>query len=230
MRSSVRCVCAMAALVLAPAVPARAGQARPARPAPRAPAAAPIGLRAYGIVDLDALAATDSFNAVVGTSHLPAFGGGVDVVDIWKHLFVRAAVTRARKSGSRVFVANGQVSSLGIPLTVTMTPVEVGGGWRFVSRKPSRLTPYAGVSFVSMGYTETSKFADSSENTSERFTGQDLFGGVEVRILKWLVASGEAQYRRVPNALGAGGVSKDFGESDLGGVTARVTIGFRTRR
>jgi hypothetical protein len=228
MRSSVRCVCAMAVLLLAPPVPARAGQARPARPAPRAPA--PIGLRAYGVVDLDALAATDSFDAVVGTSHLTAFGGGVDVVDIWKHLFARVAVTRARQSGSRVFVANGQVFPMGIPLTVTMTPIEVGGGWRFVSRKPGRLTPYAGVSFVSLGYTETSKFAESSENTSERFTGQDVFGGVEVRILKWLVASGEAQYRRIPNALGAGGVSKDFGESDLGGVTARVAIGIRTKK
>lgn len=217
-------VCAIGVLLLAPGVPARGQDAQPPKPP------SSIGLHAYGVVDLDALAARESFEAVLGTSHLTAFGGGVDVVDIWKHLFVRVAGSRARKSGTRVFVSNGQVSSLTIPLTVTMTPVEVGGGWRFVSPKGGRFTPYAGVSFLSMGYTETSKFADPGENTSERFTGQDVFGGLEVGIVKWLVAAGEVQYRRVPDALGAGGVSKDFGESDLGGVTARVTIGILIKR
>jgi hypothetical protein len=212
--------------VLALPLPARAGQ-DPAPPPPRAPS--PIGLRAYAIVDSNAVAAKESFDAVLGTSHLTSFGGGVDVVEIWKHLFARVAVTRARKSGSRAFVANGEAFPLGIPLTVTMTPVEVGGGWRFVS-KSSWLTPYAGVAFLSMGYSETSKFAEAGENTDQRFTGQDVFGGVEVRIVKWLVAGGEVQYRRVPNALGAGGVSQDFGETDLGGVTARFTIGIRTKK
>jgi hypothetical protein len=224
MRSTVRQVCAIAILVLAPAIPARGQASQP----PKAPS--PIGLHAFGVVDLDALAARESFDAVVGTSKLTALGGGVDVVDIWKHLFARVAVTRTRKSGSRVFVANGEVFPLGIPLTITMTPVEVGGGWRFVTSKASRLTPYAGLSFLSLGYDETSTFAESGENTSERFTGQDLFAGVEVGIVKWLVASGEVQYRRVPDALGAGGVSKDFNESDLGGVTARFTIGIRTKK
>ena len=30
----------------------------------------------------------------------------------------------------------------------------------------------------------------------------------------------DAQYRRIPDALGAAGVSQDFGETDLGGFTA----------
>ena len=67
------------------------GAAR-AQPAPKAPSA--IGLRAYAIVDSDALAAKESFEAVLGTSQLTAFGGGVDVIDIWKHLFVRVAATQ----------------------------------------------------------------------------------------------------------------------------------------
>ena len=40
----------------------------------------------------------------------------------------------------------------------------------------------------------------------------------------------EVQYRRVPNALVAGGVSQDFDENDLGGFTARITFGIRTKR
>ena len=223
MRAMLRLVC-VAALVLAVPGAARAGQnAQPTAPSP-------IGLRAYAIVDLDALAAKESFDAVLGASQLTAFGGGADVVDIWKHLFARVAVTRTQKKGSRVFVSGSQVFPLGIPLTVTMTPIEVGGGWRFASKAGSRFTPYAGAAFLSMGYTETSTFADAADNTSERFMGQDVFGGVDVGIVKWLAASAEVQYRHVPNAIGAGGVSQDFGESDLGGVTLRVTIGIRTKR
>jgi hypothetical protein len=142
---------------------------------------------------------------------------------------VRAAGTRARETGSRVFVSGGEVFRLGIPLTMTMTPVEAGGGWRFRS-KSGRLTPYAGVSYLSVGYSEESEGALAGDNTSERFKGQAVFGGAELRIWKWFTAAGEAQYRRVPKALGAGGASKDFNETDLGGFTARVTFGIRTKR
>ena len=216
MRSTLRLVCVVAAGVLL-----FPGSAR---------AQGNIGLHAYGIVDLDALTAKQSFEAVLGTSQLKAFGGGVEVADIWKHVFVRVAVTRARKTGSRGFVSGSQFFSNGIPLTMTMTPVEAGGGWRFVSKKGSRLTPYAGLSFLSVGYTETSTFADAADNTSERFTGQAVFGGVEIGVAKGLTVTAEAQHRRVPNALGAGGVSKDFAETDLGGVTVRITIGIRTKK
>ena len=104
-----------------------------------------------------------------------------------------------------------------------MTPIEAGGGWRFASKTGSRFTPYAGAAFLSMGYTETSDFADAGDNTSERFTGQDLFGGVDIGIVKWLAASAEVQYRRVPNAIGAGGVSKDFGENPISAASPRAS-------
>jgi outer membrane protein with beta-barrel domain len=215
MRQMLRLVCAAAAVVLC---------------APGMAQAQGIGLHAYGIVDLDALTAKQTFEAVLGTSQLKAFGGGVEAVDIWKHVFVRAAVTRARKKGTRGFVSGSEFFPNGIGLTVTMTPIEAGAGWRFVSKNGSRFTPYAGVSFLSVGYSETSTFADPAENTSESFKGQAVFGGVEVGVLKGLAVTAEAQYRRVPDALGGGGVSKDFNETDLGGMTARITIGIRTRR
>ena len=220
MRPILRLACAFAAIILLP------GAARAQAQQPKAPSA--IGFRAYGIFDADTMAAKDSFEAVLGTSRLTAFGGGVDVTDIWKHVFVRVAATHASKDGSRVFVSGSQVFPLGIPLTVTMTPIEAGGGWRFAS-KGSGVTPYVGASFLSVGYTETSKFADAAENTSERFSGQDVFGGVEFGA-KWIAVAAEVQYRRVPNALVAGGVSQDFDENDLGGFTARITFGIRSKR
>ena len=61
----------------------------------------------------------------------------------------------------------------------------------------------------------------------ESFSGYFVFGGVEVPIWKWIFAGAEAQYRSVPDALGDGGVSEHFGESDLGGTVLRVMIGIR---
>src|SRR5437899_429062 len=120
MRPTLRLACVVAAcLLMVPGVARAEGK---------------MGLRAYAIVDLDALAAKQSFEAVLGTSQLKAFGGGGEVVDIWKHLFVRVAVTRARKAGSRGFVSGSQFFSNGIALTVTMTPIEAGAGWRFASK------------------------------------------------------------------------------------------------
>ncbi|HEY3886362.1 MAG TPA: hypothetical protein VGL62_14205, partial [Vicinamibacterales bacterium] len=104
------------------------------------------GLRLYAAIDFDELAATKSFNAVLGTSHVVAFGAGADITDVWKHLFVRIAVTRASKDGSRVFVDDGQVFSLNSPITIAWTPIEAGAGWRFQRGRPGRrtITPYVG--------------------------------------------------------------------------------------
>jgi hypothetical protein len=39
--------------------------------------------------------------------------------------------------------------------------------------------------------------------------------------------AGDVQYTRVPGILGKGGISKDAGENDLGGISVRlrVTVG-----
>lgn len=204
------------------------------RPQPRPllkprPKRKPIGIRVYGAVDFDQLAATQSYQAVLGTSHVLAYGGGVDILDVWRHAFIRGAVTHGSRNGSRVFVDSGQVVSLGIPITISWTPIELGGGWRF---KPTRsrlhpITPYVGAAFVALDYKETSQFAEASDNVSSYLPGAEGFGGVEIGILKHLAVSGEAQYRTIPNALGAGGVSQDFNETNAGGFTARVMIAYK---
>src|ERR1700682_3089295 len=43
-----------------------------------------IGVRAYAAVDLNRLAAQKSFDAVLGTSQLTAFGGGAALLHVWK--------------------------------------------------------------------------------------------------------------------------------------------------
>jgi len=228
MRQSVRfllitltCACVTLSSSL---VRAEEGQAA-AAPAPPSS----VGLHAYAAIDGNTMAASRSFEAVLGSATLPGYGAGVDVTDLWKHLFVRVAVTHATKEGTRAIFTGTEAVSLGIPLTVSMTPIEIGGGWRFVPSR-GRIVPYVGGAAVLLSYKETSQLADPSENVSESFAGYEAFGGAEFGITKWLVASGEAQYRGVPNAIGDAGLSQAFNETNLGGFTVRFTIGIRTGR
>jgi len=184
------------------------------------------GADAYVMIESESLAAKQSFDAVLGASSLTFVGGGVDVVRIWKGAFVRVAVSRAQKTGSRVFVDSTlRTYPLNIPLTITMTPIEAGGGWRLPSLDgKGRVVPYVGAAALWLHYQESSSFADASENTDTIFGGSALFAGVEGNI-GHLNVGVEGLLRRVPQGVGAGGVSASFKESDLGGGAVRLRIG-----
>jgi opacity protein-like surface antigen len=200
------------------------------RPSSAPPATNTVGLRAYGVFDITAVAASKSFDAVFGSSQLFAGGGGAEI-DVWHHLFLRIAVTYVQRHGSRVFVDDaGQVYPLNIPLTVTMTPIEAGAGWRFTPKNPNgRVTPYIGGAFVSLGYQETSTLAQASDAVNERYVGGEGFGGVDVAIAKHFFVGGEAQYRHIGVPDVSTSVMTQLGDKDLGGFTGRVLVGFRTK-
>ena len=73
----------------------------------------------------------------------------------------------------------------------------------------------------------TSPFAAAGDDVDLSKTGYTVFGGLEVGITKHVIIGGEAQYRGVANAIGDDGVSRDFGEDDLGGVAVRLLVGFK---
>ena len=78
-----------------------------------------------------------------------------------------------------------------------------------------------------MRYRETSDLAIAGDDVDESFKGFTVFGGIDLRIAKMIFAGFEAQYRGVPDAIGTAGASQAFGETDLGGFTARVLLGIR---
>ncbi len=51
-----------------------------------------------------------------------------------------------------------------------------------------------------------------------------LEGGVEIRLHRYVGVAIDVHYTYVPGILGNGGVSKQAGESDLGGIAARVKL------
>jgi hypothetical protein len=200
------------------------------KPRPRPAAARPsrsVQIGGYAMFGRINFAAVDSFDAILDESSGPIFGGGARIGLPYGGLFVDVGAWQYSADGERAFVAGNTVFPLGIPIDVTVTPIEISGGWRFRIRKLPKLTPYAGGGLTLMKYQETSEFADSDEDVDEMFNGFHLIGGAEYKITKWFGVAGEASWTTVPDAIGEAGVSEAFNETDLGGTALRfkITIG-----
>jgi opacity protein-like surface antigen len=207
-----------AAVLLASLLPAARLEAQTAALLPDEPA---FTIRLFADAGLDWFNASRSFEAVFSQDNGPVYGGGAEVV-AKQGWFVRVGAWRFEDDGQRALRLENQTFPLGIPLTVTILPVELNGGYRF--RRRSKLVPYAGAGVSWHRYEETSQFADTAENVDERFTGYQVLGGVEFRLHRWFGVAGEVQYTSVPDAIGAGGLSEEFDEKDLGGTIVRVRV------
>jgi hypothetical protein len=97
--------------------------------------------------------------------------------------------------------------------------VRIGGGL-FLGASVARFTK-AGQRVVV--YKEESRFADPGENTNTRFKSYHVLGGVELRN-GWVATALEVEYSRIPDAIGFGGASAAFQESNLGGVVGRIKV------
>jgi hypothetical protein len=203
-----------------------------AKPQPRASTAKPrqprtVSIGGYGMLGNIRFTATESFDAVLGTSTGFIFGGGARVGLPFGGLFVDVGAWRFQGEGQRVFVFEDEVIPLGIPLEVTVTPIEISGGWRFSIRQLPKLSPYVAGGLTVMKYGETSDASSNADDVDETFSGYHLLGGAEYKITRWLGLAGEASWTTVPDSIGEAGVSAAFDETDLGGLTFRfkVTVG-----
>jgi Outer membrane protein beta-barrel domain len=179
-----------------------------------------FALRPYGMVTYQAFSAKTTFDAAFGESSYPFWGAGAELI-LPKHIYVDVSASRFKKTGQRAFLNNGQAFPLGIPLTATITPFEIAGGYRVVLTRHPGITPFAGAGVGWYSYKETSAFAATGEDVDTTHVGGLVVGGVEFRVHRWIALSGDVQYTHVPGILGTGGISKDAGENDLGGVAAR---------
>lgn len=193
---------------------------RPAAAAqPASERSRPVGFLGFGQFSYARFAAQNSFQAVMGQTAGQFFGGGAEV-RVGGGLFLNASLERFTDTGQRVFVADGQVFGLGIPDTITLTPMTVTTGWRFAH---DRATPYVGAGIGRILYKEESKFVDAADNINTRFTSYHVLGGLEFHN-GWVATAFEVEYSRVPGAIGIGGASAAFQESDLGGVVGRIKV------
>jgi len=194
--------------------------------APALAQAKKLKIGGYAMAGRINFASRESFDAVLGESSGKFFGGGGKVGLPWFGLFVDLGAWQFKKEGERVLRAGGTLYKLGIPVTVTVTPIELTGGWQFHGRSGlwRRVMPYAGAGFSSYAYKETSTFDAPAEDADDRFSGYHLLGGAEVKVFKWFGVAGEVAWTTIPDALGTAGVSKEFGETELGGTSFRLKL------
>jgi len=188
-------------------------------------ASSAVGARVFGLLELQHMTAAQSFQTVVGTSTLVGFGAGADITGISDGLFLRMALSEMSKSGTRT---DGGLFPNGITVNVRMVPIDFAVGWRFNHLvSGNTVTPFIGGGALLLRYTETTPSGTSDDNVSSFFFGYEAFGGVDIRVSRVLTVAPEVAFRGVPNAIGKGGVSQSFNETDLGGVAFRITVGAR---
>jgi opacity protein-like surface antigen len=180
-----------------------------------------LSFRPFFLATTEQIAAEQTFDAVFGQSRQPFWGGGVQVV-LRSGVYVEIGASRFHKTGQRAVVFNGQTFPLAIPLTATITPFEVTGGYRF--RLWPMVIPYAGIGISRYAYVETSEFAAAADNVDTAHVGYLLVGGAEFRVHRWVGVGVDVQYTRVTGILGGGGISGELGENNLGGTALRLKV------
>jgi opacity protein-like surface antigen len=178
-----------------------------------------VGAAGFAHFGYSRFAAQNSFQAILGHPGGGIFGGGGEV-RFGRGFFVNASIDRFEQTGQRAIVANGQVFNLGVSDTIALTTWAGTAGWRFARE---HVTPYVGGGLGLVRYRETSNFADPGEDVDSRFRSYHVVGGVEVRD-GWVATAFEVAYSRVPDAIGVGGASAAFHETDLGGIVGRIKV------
>jgi hypothetical protein len=184
------------------------------------PAAQPsLSLRPFLVLSEEGFTAKDSFDAVFGKSAGFFWGGGLQVA-FRNNVYIDLTVSRFEKTGQRAFIFNGQGFPLGIDLTAQLTPIEATLGRRFLLRSTPRVVPYLGAGGGWYVYKEDS----DGDEFSASHAGGLVVGGVEVRASRLVRLSGDVQYTYVSGIIGAQGLAKEAGDSNLGGVAGRFRV------
>jgi len=190
-----------------------------------------ISMRGFADAGLTIFTATQSFKAILGSPAGPVFGGGVEV-GLTRNVFVSVGASRFRQTGNRVFVFQNQVFKLNESDTITVTPLQLSAGYRFLGRRPARLTrpprliPYAGGGVGWYRFSETSAHSTADEDEKTTNAGYHILAGVETPIRSWMAAAVDGRWSFVPNAFGdsASSVASLYDEHNLGGFTLSVRI------
>lgn len=148
----------------------------------------------------------DSYEAVYGDP-MPLVGGHFEA-RVWRRLFLELSLDYGQVDGERA------LPGLGLETTLTYVPLHTAASWRL--DRPERGGPWEtraglGPSFLSWEDDGGISSADGTE------VGANLVLSVLRLRERWLFG-GELRWSTFPDAVGNAGVTKLFGEDDLGGL------------
>lgn len=166
----------------------------------------------------------DTEKAIFGSDNGIGYGLGV-AYDRGSHWRFGVEGRRIQRDGQRAFAAdrNSEAFRLGHPLTATLTEGLASAAWRFGKLGP--VTPYVSVGAGVVSWKEESDIAGLIEKASGTSALFEARAGLETRQgpLRLGIEGGITFAR---NAIGGGGISKVYEETDLGGLFVVGKIGF----
>ena len=139
--------------------------------------------------------------------------------------YIEVSGSRFQKTGQRAFFANGQSFGLGIPLTASLTPIEASVGYRFKLKRHRTVFPYVAAGVGQYHYKETSTGSDPARGRrrlAHRLRRRTPAWSSALH--EWVGLSVDGSTRTSRASSASAGVSKDAGESDLGGYAVHVKI------
>ena len=162
--------------------------------------------------------AADSWDAVFGD---PMIQGGIGLE--WRpmrRLLLLATADYGSANGEQVLLTDPPTST-GIGVTFTYLPVHLGAAWIVNPDRRWRVALGGGPTFVSW-----------DDDSGGGASGSDFGGHVLAQLrhagdsFSW---GAEARWSTVPDAVGEGGVTRFFGEDDIGGIALTLFGGWRLR-
>jgi opacity protein-like surface antigen len=177
--------------------------------------------RGYVMFARQQFQAQKTFEAIFDDASGSFSGFGADLV-LARNIFVEVGWSRFEKTGERVFLFDNTVYKLGIPLTISLRPFELTGGYR-VTLWP-RVIPYGGFGIASARYEETSDFAATGDDVSVSGSGVVFVGGAEIRLARLIGVSADIHHSSLGDFIGNAGISQEYGEDNLGGTAVRFRI------
>lgn len=211
MNQRTRLGCVVLGLLLLPALPARSAE--------RFAVSFEGGFQSLSKASKSAKAVFD------GSTGGITYGGSLRL-GVSRNLFVGAGLRTFSKDGERVFVADASspVFKLGHPLKVKLRPFYGFVGYRF--RPDASLVPYLAGGVGTTSYTEESTIGGLSESESQSKFSWHVMAGADYARGSFGLGV-EARWSSMSNLIGLGGVSKVYGETDLGGFTVVGRLSFR---
>lgn len=171
-------------------------------------------------------AASDSAKAVFdGSTGGTTFGGSARV-GLGRLFVVGAGARFFSKDGQRVYVADpgSPVFPLGHPLELKLRPIYGFAGVRLFA--DSKLVPYLAVGGGATSYKETSTVGGETTEVSESKGTFLVMLGADWRVHPNVSLGVEGRYTSISDAIGLAGVSKVYGEDNLGGFSFAGRLGF----
>ena len=164
--------------------PQTGGTQKPAQTAKPKTPKLPMGFRFYGTFELMSMAASETFEAQGGSSMVPAYGFGAEVLNVWQKLFLRVGYSTGSAEGTRGFVIDGDFVSNGIPLELTVKNFEIGAGWRSYLKKQPWIAWYVAGGLNMASNRQESPDPEPGDNSSKSGNGFVGTVGMEFALQK----------------------------------------------